>query len=96
MARDKKGTERDVGIWLLILCGYCSGKNFAMTLHKTVSSVYPVFIVLTFKENNLNFVFIPNSKANIRIENKRLLIDSLCKTISHFRIKQFNNSSTLI
>lgn len=67
-----------------------------MTLHRMVSSVYPVFMVLTFKENNLNFVFIPNSKTNIKIKNKRLLIDSLCKTISHFRVKQFNNSSILI
>lgn len=69
MARGKKGIKRDRGIRLLILCAYFSHKNFDMTLHKMVSSVYPVFIVLTFKEINLNFVFIPNSKTNIRIKN---------------------------
>lgn len=61
-----------------------------------VSSVYLVFIVLTFKEIDLNFVFIPNNKTNIRIKHKHLHVDSLCKTIGHFRIKQFNNSSTFI
>lgn len=44
-----------------------------MTLHKMVSGVYLLFIVLMFKEINLNFVFIPNNKINIRIKNKHTL-----------------------
>lgn len=44
-----------------------------MILLMMVSSVYPVFIVLTFKEINLNFLFILNSKTDIRIKNKHML-----------------------
>lgn len=73
MGRYKKGTKRDMGIWLHNLHAYFSYKNFDMILLMMVSSVYPVFIVLTFKEINLNFLFILNSKTDIRIKNKHML-----------------------
>lgn len=73
MGRYKKGTKRDMGICLHNLRAYFSYKNFDMILLMMVSSVYPVFIVLTFKEINLNFLFILNSKTGIRIKNKHML-----------------------
>ena len=60
-----------------------------------VSGIYPVFIVLTFKEIKLKFVFIPNSKTNVTMKHKLLQFDILCKTIGHFKTKQFNNGPTL-